>query len=81
MSTRCKSAQCDAPIRWVSTPNGKAMPLDEEPNPDGNVQLGYVNGAEVAVVLGAEAQAEAKTAGVTLYMPHWATCPDRGRFR
>ena len=82
MTTRCRSPHCDAPIRWLVTANGKRIPVDEEPNPEGNVQLGYVGGAEVAIVLNDPAdRAAAQVAGVTLYMPHHATCPDVGRFR
>ena len=31
--------ECAAPIRWVKTGNGVAMPLDREPSPMGNVIL------------------------------------------
>jgi hypothetical protein len=41
MSDTCNS--CGAPIRWSRTLKGSYMPLDAEPNPDGNVVL-YDNG-------------------------------------
>lgn len=33
----CKS--CKAPIRWVHTANGKRMPLNADPVPDGNITI------------------------------------------
>ena len=82
MTTRCRSPHCDAPIRWLKTANGKSMPVDEEPNPDGNVQMGFIGGEEIAIVLNDPAdRAAAQVAGATLYMPHHATCPDVARWR
>lgn len=63
---RCRS--CGAEIRWARTSAGKRMPLDAEPNPNGNVEL--TNG--VAVV---HAQPPAFVDG-EIFMPHFATCPD-----
>jgi hypothetical protein len=31
----CRS--CGAPIRWVVTEKGKRIPLDRDPQPDGNI--------------------------------------------
>lgn len=69
MST-CKL--CGADITFVKTKLGATMPLDTEPNPDGNVEMvPGDDGEQVAVVTG----------NLTLfhqdqvrYMPHWATC-------
>lgn len=73
---RCRS--CRAPIRWAWTRNGKAMPVDAEPNPAGNVQLvGDVDHDPTAVVY-------KKTPALTnrpLYMPHHATCLDAQDWR
>lgn len=30
---------CDAPIIWASTVKGRPMPVDAEPDPDGNILL------------------------------------------
>jgi hypothetical protein len=76
----CRS--CKAPILWSRTMNGKSIPLDYEPNADGNVVLepqGARNGLleTRAVVLGNGTLelAAAQAGGHTLYMPHHATCP------
>ncbi len=37
MSGRCKT--CNQPIMWATTAAGKAIPLDVEPVPDGNLVL------------------------------------------
>lgn len=66
----CRS--CKAPVLWTRTAAGKAMPLDPEPNPAGNVVL--VKG--VAVVLGKRAAEGVAAVEGTRYMPHWATCPN-----
>jgi len=66
---------CDAEIMWVRTVAGKAMPLDIEPDPNGNVVLR----AGVAVVLGPLERTIAEEEGETLRMPHHATCPNWGK--
>jgi hypothetical protein len=82
VTARCRSPKCGAPIRWVKTAGGKAIPLDAEPNQDGNVQVGYIGGEEVAIVLNDAAdRAAAQVDGQQLYMPHHATCPDVKAFR
>lgn len=68
---RCRS--CGAEIVWVVTSTGARMPLDAEPNPDGNVEL--VNGR--AIVHG---QPPAFVHG-PIHMPHHATCPDAEEWR
>lgn len=66
----CRS--CGRPIRWAKTPGGKAMPLDLEPHPQGNVTLGEDG---MAQVLGDMlTRAAAANAGVRLYRSHFATC-------
>ncbi|HEX7277897.1 MAG TPA: hypothetical protein VF244_11025 [Acidimicrobiales bacterium] len=64
----CRS--CNAPVRWIKTVAGKAMPLDPAPNPDGNVVI--EDG--VARVVGPEAEGER-------WMTHWATCPSAAKHR
>jgi hypothetical protein len=77
--SRCRS--CDAEIVWATSATGKAMPLNAKPDPMGNVRLYGPNGARSAVVLAAEKLKLARTAGVPLYMPHHATCPQGGAWR
>lgn len=64
MST-CRS--CGAPITWAKTDKGKAMPLDAEPTPAGNLEL---DGGRVRFVT---PDANATT---SRYTSHFATCPD-----
>lgn len=59
----CK--KCHAPIRWVETKSGKRMPLDQQPNPAGNVVLRR----GVAHVLGADDFSISPR-----YIAHFATC-------
>ena len=71
MSATCR--YCSAPIIWVRTAAGRAMPLDAEPNPDGNVELvERFDGPDEVLV---HAQPPLATWGV-IYMPHFATCPN-----
>ena len=83
--SRCRS--CDAEIIWTSTPTGKSMPLDANPNPDGNVELSCDRSGEhprrkpVATVLAGMFLEEARSAGRELYMPHHATCPQGQAWR
>lgn len=63
----CRS--CGRPIRWVDTEAGRRMCLDAAPNADGNVVM--VGGAAHVLT-----RAERPTG--TRWMPHSATCPERG---
>lgn len=64
---------CNKALRWARTANGKPMPLDPEPNDDGNVTL---NEAGVATVHG-----DGTSIDGVRYMPHFATCPNYTRRR
>lgn len=77
----CRS--CGQPMRWVTTAaTGKAMPLDPEPDPAGNVVLSSdLLGGASAQVLGAGEAFGARERGETLYMAHHATCPQGDRWR
>ena len=70
-TTTCRS--CRARIRFVPTVTDRLMPLDAEPNPDGNVEIHDGH----AVVL------EQPTIFDTgeRWMPHWASCPDAEQWR
>jgi hypothetical protein len=75
----CAARTCGARIFFAATPPtpkkpaGSRMPLDPEPNPDGNVVLrdGYAH------VLRKDEQ---PAAGEHRFMPHFATCPARQSF-
>lgn len=73
--TRCRS--CGAAIEFARTVNNRAIPLDAEPNAEGNVVIrdgvAHVLGPmELLLVLGA---------GEALRMPHHATCPQAGDWK
>lgn len=76
---RCRS--CNAEIRWAKTAAGKRMPLDLEPSPTGNVQLGLVGGEEIAIVVGPADAVAAQASGEQLYLSHFATCPNAAQHR
>ena len=72
---------CGAPIVWIKTPAGKAIPCDPAPvyykaTPNGKDKVVTNRGEVVSceIVPGADAT----DAG---YRPHWATCPQAGRFK
>lgn len=73
MSVKC--GRCPAQIIWLKTPNGKSMPLDAEPRPEGNVVIR--DGLAVVLKL-----AEFATAEKRRFVAHWSTCrnpPERKR--
>ncbi len=81
MSSQCRS--CQAPIQWVITERGVMMPLDADPQPDGNIIL-TVSGARA---LSTEAKqnavllAESTDQALTFYRSHFASCPFAKRHR
>jgi hypothetical protein len=88
---KCDGPNCDAEIVWAETPAGAKQPFDREPDPKGNrVLLGRGPDrpplAIPASIVEGTGALEAKVgAGEPLldecrYVPHHATCPDRGRF-
>lgn len=66
----CRHPGCRADLRWVLSKNGKRMPLDLKPHPQGNVEI--VDG--IGNVLGGEPLEEARRLGVDLFLMHRATC-------
>lgn len=79
--SHCRS--CAAPIRWAKTLNGKAIPLNAEPDPAGNIALkdtGDPNAPLARVLAGADLF-DARTAGTELWLSHYATCPDGQKWR
>jgi hypothetical protein len=84
MSDTCKS--CGAPIIWACTCKGKAMPVDAEPNPEGNVMLTRRIGMEpLATVKGKGKAADlcARLGGgiASVHTSHFATCPNAAAHR
>lgn len=71
---RCPS--CGAEIVHATTPRGRSMPVNAEPDPRGNVVLHEEHGVLFGSVKakGCVAYLQAQAAG-KLYMPHHATCP------
>jgi len=81
----CRS--CKAPVLWVQTEAGKAMPLDPEPHADGNVEM---TGRVARSKLGGMVQVVRVVApqsslfgdeAPTRYLPHFATCPQADEHR
>ena len=75
---RCRS--CGAPIRWVTTRwTRRAMPLDPEPTPAGNVVID--DDTRMAIVLKPEARDAAVREGRAVYQTHFQSCPNYERTR
>ncbi len=75
MPDTCKA--CGAPIVWAETAaTGKAIPLDAEPAPDGNIYLSTSDGVAHYPPKGWQAPA-----GLRLYKSHFASCPQAAAFR
>jgi hypothetical protein len=73
--SRCRA--CDTLIEWCVTEAGKKMPVDLEPNPEGNLwkKDAMEEGSLVAVVDLFTPEDKPR------FMPHWATCPSAEEFR
>jgi hypothetical protein len=79
MAETAKCRSCGAAIRWVVVAgSGKRMPLDAEPSERGNVR---VAGNGEAHILDAVFAADARSAGVPLFLSHFATCPEAAQHR
>jgi hypothetical protein len=70
---------CGAPIVWTITTRLRSMPVDAQPDPDGNVLLtpGLPGGQPRAEVIGNPARLFGRTA----YTSHFARCPQADRHR
>lgn len=76
MSATCRS--CGAPIIWAKTLGGLNMPLDAEPNPDGNVVLAH----GLAIVREKPSfEVRGEREGETRHTSHFATCPFAAQHR
>lgn len=70
----CRS--CGAPVRWVETSKGKKMPIDINPNPNGNVIL--IDGVAHYVK---DDPFEKPEETAKRYVSHFATCPNAQKHR
>lgn len=70
---------CPALIITAATERAKTMPLDPEPNPDGNVAVhaDAMGNLHCRVLRKGEEPLDYETR----YMPHWATCTRAGQAR
>jgi hypothetical protein len=72
----CRS--CHRPIIWaVNGKTGKSMPVDADPADNGNIELLPRAGAAPEAVV----HAQPPMLATGLYLSHFATCPDRDRWR
>ncbi len=80
-STRCRAEECRAPIFWASTAaNGKPIPLDFEPRPDGNIVL-ELRGRELTAITLGPIELALLEPDVERFYPHHGTCPAAADFR
>lgn len=71
MNARCDS--CGAPIVWAKTRSGKAIPVNVDPSPSGNLALRDGVAVVVTAIDGMNAPHR--------YLSHFATCPHAGQWR
>lgn len=90
--TRPTCKGCGASIRWITTPHGKAMPVDptklsewvtdEKPNGTSARRITLLSGDGKVMETGY--QGSVLTPGsrhIEGYVPHWATCPKAAEFK
>ena len=71
----CRS--CGAGITWAKTAQGRSMPVDRDPVPDGNITLEDTDiGTSIATVHGPDDPIEGER-----YVSHFATCPNANEHR
>ena len=73
---------CGQPIIWIKTTAGKPMPCDPIPLPywarDKAKEKVVTKAGEV---ISCDLSGEVGTNTGLGYVPHWATCPERDRFK
>jgi hypothetical protein len=74
--TNCRS--CGAEIIWAKTIKNRAIPLDAEPNPTGNVVL---SDEGTALVYNSPEAIAPRYESYPRYLSHFATCPDHEQWR
>lgn len=72
-------SSCSAPITWAQTENGKPMPVDAVPVPNGNIELQLPNDPRDPPV--AHVLRKGETRPAPLYVSHFSTCPDAAEHR
>lgn len=78
----CQGPGCSAEIVWAFNPvTQRVMPLDVEPDPAGNVEAEWDDRMGVPVISAVHPSATTFMAMETVWMPHWATCPNADEFR
>lgn len=84
-ASRCRS--CGAPIIWAfTTANDVLIPLDAEPDADGNVTVerrltGRYGGLKTTATVLGPLDVALLAPDVERYMPHHATCPQASQWR
>jgi hypothetical protein len=80
---RYRTEECQAPIIWARTKNGRTMPVDAEPSEAGNVRVYEVQGfVHAHVVTDEEAERMRRDPlAVKLRTSHFATCPGSAGWR
>lgn len=71
---RCNS--CGAEIIWVTTPNGKNMPVNLAEDPRGSIYLDADGRMGQASLTGAPPEGT-----LTRHLSHFATCPQAQKWR
>lgn len=74
---RTTCSTCKVGMLMVATDHGRAMPVDPDPHPDGNV---LIEDGVAHVLHGAEL-GKARAAGKALRLSHFATCSEPDRYR
>jgi hypothetical protein len=74
----CRS--CGAPVIWALSERGRAIPVDAQSCIGGNITLKYppIHETDGGAV---EPRAVVGTPGSGNYVSHFATCPDRAKWR
>lgn len=81
MSDHCSA--CPGRIVWTVTPTGARNPIDYAPSDEGNVLVMQPQGLGqmLSVTLSKEGLELARARGLPLHLSHWATCPEREKFK
>jgi hypothetical protein len=78
LTARCGS--CQQEIRWVTTENGRYMPLDPQPTKDGNV-VKVASDAPNEALAHVLRKDEEPPVGTQRFTAHWVTCPNADKHR
>jgi hypothetical protein len=73
----CRSPTCGRPIIWAKTEAMRSMPVNAEPDPDGNLLLWW----DLSTVRSRVLRSTRQRFGKTLYSSHFATCRDADKWR